>query len=195
MSVVVVIVVVKFSHIHLHLQNHWPISTKLGTKYHWVKGIQFFFSFFFLNEGPSLFQGEIITNTRKYNDEFLKYFCPELLHRFQLNLTQNNLKGDSASFKWMTPPFSRGDNYEHVIKTMTNFKCLPFQNHWAKFNRNGTNHPWLKGYLVYSNEGSAFIQVCLNEGPDLFQGEIITKYQKYIDKWKKYSFPKPLGQL
>ena len=33
-----------------------PISTKLGTKHPWVKGIQVY-----SNEGPALFQGEIIT--------------------------------------------------------------------------------------------------------------------------------------
>ena len=44
LSVVVVGVVVNFSNCHLRLQNngmHWLISTKLGTDYPWVKGIQF----------------------------------------------------------------------------------------------------------------------------------------------------------
>ena len=42
MSVVVVVVVVfpNFSHFHLLLQNHWAISTKLGTKQLWVKETQ-----------------------------------------------------------------------------------------------------------------------------------------------------------
>ena len=76
---------------------------------------------------------------------------------------------------------------------MTNFKALlsrttePMSTHFV------TNHPWLKDYKVCSNEGPAFIQVCLNERPALFQGQIITQLQKYINKSKK-SVPKPLKQ-
>lgn len=36
------VVDVTFSHFH-HLQNHWANFNPLGTKNHWVKGIQFFF--------------------------------------------------------------------------------------------------------------------------------------------------------
>ena len=43
-------VVVNFSHFHLLLQNHWPISTKLGAKHPWVKGIEVY-----SNEGPRPF--------------------------------------------------------------------------------------------------------------------------------------------
>ena len=39
------------------------------------------------------------------------------------------------------------------------------------------------------------IQVCSNKGPDHFQGEIMTKMQKYIDKFQKSSSPEPLGQF
>ena len=52
---VVVVVVVNFLHFRL-LHNHWPRSTKLGTKYLWVKGIQVC-----SNEGSSPFKGKIIT--------------------------------------------------------------------------------------------------------------------------------------
>ena len=38
--VVVVVVVLNFSHFLLYLQNHWANSTRLSTKYPWVKGIQ-----------------------------------------------------------------------------------------------------------------------------------------------------------
>ena len=95
----------------------------------------------------------------------------------------------------MTPPFSRGDYYEHakiqwwILNVFFSRSTEPIST------KLGTNHPWLKGYQVCSNEGPAFIQVCLNEGPALFQGEIITKYQTYIDKFKKCSFPKPLDQF
>ena len=38
------------------------------------------------------------------------------------------------------------------------------------------------------------IQVCSNEGPPIFQGETITKSQKYIDETLKSS-PELLGQF
>lgn len=44
-----VVAVVNFSHFYL-LQNHWPISSKLGTKNNVVKGIQVC-----LSEGSCLF--------------------------------------------------------------------------------------------------------------------------------------------
>ena len=39
------------------------------------------------------------------------------------------------------------------------------------------------------------IWVCSNEGPILFQGKIITKLRKYINKLKKSSSPEPQGQF
>ena len=33
------------------------------------------------------------------------------------------------------------------------------------------------------------------KGPTLFQGEIIKKLRKYVDKFKKSSSPEPLGQF
>ena len=52
-------------------------------------------------------------------------------------------------------PFLRVDSYESENK-LTIFKNLCIQNHWANFNLSiklGTNHPWVKSILVYSNEG------------------------------------------
>ena len=37
-----------------------------------------------------------------------------------------------------------------------------------------------------------FVQI---KGPTLFQGDVIMKLQKYIDKLKKSSSPEPLGQF
>jgi hypothetical protein len=34
------------------------------------------------------------------------------------------------------------------------FKNL-LQNHWEKFDRLGTNYPWVKGIQIYSNEGDS----------------------------------------
>ena len=38
--VVTVVVVLNFTHFHLLLKNLWSISTKLGPKHLWTKGIQ-----------------------------------------------------------------------------------------------------------------------------------------------------------
>ena len=58
-----------------------PISTKLGTKRPWVKGI-----YVCSNERPIAFQGEIITTFIKYFDEFKKSSSPEPLGQSQSNL-------------------------------------------------------------------------------------------------------------
>ena len=48
-----------------------PISTKLGTNYPWVKGIQVC-----LNEEPLWFWGRIISKSQKSFTKFSKYFPP-----------------------------------------------------------------------------------------------------------------------
>ena len=45
------------------------ISTKHGTKHHWVKGFNFI-----QMKGIALFQGELITKKREYINEILKFF-------------------------------------------------------------------------------------------------------------------------
>ena len=45
---------------------------------------------------------------------------------------------------------------------------------------------------IFGWKGFKFVQM---KGPTLFQGDIITKWWKYIEEIKKYSSPEPLGQF
>ena len=86
-----------------------PISTKLGTKHPWMKGIQ------------------VCSNERP---------CP----------------------------FLKGNNYEIAKIHWRNLKIFFSRTTKPISTKLGTKHPWVKG-----------IQVCSNEGPAFFQGEMITK--------------------
>ena len=46
--------------------------------------------------------------------------------------------------------------------------------------------------FVFGCRGFKFVQM---KGHTFFQGEIITKFWKYIDKFKKSSSPEPVGQF
>ena len=70
-----------FSYFIVFSRTTGPISTKLGTK--WPSGFKFS-----QMKGPALFQEEIITKLRKYNDEFEKSSSPESMGQFQTNLAQ-----------------------------------------------------------------------------------------------------------
>ena len=62
---------------------------------------------------------------------------PEPLHQFHLNLAQSIwVKGIQVLRNEELRPFPRGNNIEN---TLTKFKCLLFQNHWAIFNQNWFN--------------------------------------------------------
>ena len=103
------------------------------------------------NEGPRLYPREIITELRKYIDNFLNLLLQN--HWTIINQTWHKStlgKGDSSSFKWRAPEF-------------TKFKNL-LRNHSANLNQT-----WHKSYLweKYSN---------LNEGPHHFsRGENLKK--------------------
>ena len=145
-------------------------------------------------KGPVLFQGEIIVRQRKYIDKIKKSSSPELLGQFQPNLAQSillsrTIKPISTKLGTKQPwvkgiqfcpnegprHFVRGDNYKIVKIHLRNLKIF-FSRTAGPISTNlGTKHPWVKG-----------IQVCSNEGPSLFQDEIIQKQQKYIDEIKKF---------
>ena len=63
------------------------ISTKLGTKHHWVRGFKFV-----QMKDPVRFQGQIITKYQKYIDEILKSDSEKPLCKFQTNLSQSILE-------------------------------------------------------------------------------------------------------
>ena len=91
------------------LRTTYPISTKLGTRLPWLKGIQVCSI-----KGP-LFQGEIITKWWKYIDEIKKSSSREPLSQFQPNLAQSILGWNGLNYSNNGHrPFPRGDNYKMV---------------------------------------------------------------------------------
>ena len=72
--------------------------------------------------------------------------------------------------------FPRGVNYEIEQIHRQNLKIIISRTRGQISTKLSINHPWLKGST-------------------LFQMEIITKLQKYIDEFKKSSLPEPLGQF
>ena len=82
-------------------------------------------------------------------------------------------------------PFPRGDNYE-IAKI-----------HWQNFKKSSSPEPLgqFQPNLAQSILGWREFKFVQMKGPALLQGEIITKYRKYIDKIKKSSSPEPLGQF
>ena len=103
-----------------------PFSTKLGTKYPWVKGIQVCSI-----EGPHPFW-------RGDNYQIAKIHCWNLKnllfksHKANFNQTWHNAslgEGDSSLFKWRAPPFSKGRLLRNSENTLTKLKNLLLQNH------------------------------------------------------------------
>ena len=74
-------------------------------------------------------------------------------------------EGDLSLFKWRAPPFSKGEIITQIAKIHWSHFKIFFSRTTEPISTNlGTKQPWLKG-----------IQVCSNEGPALFQRDIITK--------------------
>ena len=81
-------------------------------------------------------------------------------------------------------PFPKGDHNE-ILKIHWQILKIFFSRTTEPISTKlGINHLWVKSLK--------FVQM---KGPALFQGEIISKLQKYIDKFKKSSSPEPLGQF
>ena len=137
---VVVVVVVTFHIFIFFSRTTRPISTKLGTTYYWVKGIEVC-----SNEGPALFLEEIITKYRIYIKTLRKSSYPEPLCQFQTKLDTKH----SSLFKWRAPSFSQGDKYEIAKIRWRNKKKILFSGttgpNWRTLS---TTHPWMKGFQV-----------------------------------------------
>ena len=104
---------------------------------------------------------------------------PEPFGRFQPNRQKASFgEGNSSLFKWRAIPFSKGRQFKNGENLLRTFRNL-LKKKIVNFNQNGTKHSLVKvvGIQVYSNEGRP-----------LFQGEIIPKKWKYIDKIFKFFF-------
>ena len=82
--------------------------------------------------------------------------------------------------------YFQGERITKLQKSLTKFKKkIILKNHWTNLNQ-----IWHKAFL--GEEKQSFFQM---DGPALFQGERITKLQKYINKIKKSSSQEPLNQF
>ena len=120
---------------------------------------------------PTLFQGEIITKKQKYIDKIKKILFSRTIEPITIKLGTKHpwVKWIQVCSKEGPHPFPRGDNYEIVKIHYRNLKILVSKTTGSISTKIGTKHPWVKG-----------IQDSSNKGPAFFQGEIITKKQKYL---------------
>ena len=89
---------------------------------------------------PALFQGEIITKEQKYIDEIKKSSSPEALSQFQPNLAQSILWLRGFKFDQMKgPALFQEEIFMKKQNTLTKFKNLLLQNHWANYNQTWHN--------------------------------------------------------
>ena len=91
-----------------------PISTKLGTMPLWVEG----------NEGPHLFQGEVITKLRRYTEEIKRIFFSRTTGPISTKLGTMPpwVKRIQVCSNEGPRPFPRGDNYEIAKNLLTKLK-------------------------------------------------------------------------
>ena len=102
-----------------------PISTKLGTKHPWVKGIQVFI------------------------------FSPRTIGLISTELCTNHswVQSFKNLIKWRAVPFSKGRLLQNSENTLMEITKL-LQNHWANLNQTWHNASLDKGYSSCSNVGS-----------------------------------------
>ena len=155
---------------NIFLRTFGPILTKLEQS---ILGWSGFQLFFFSNEGPALFQGEIITKNKNTLTKFIKLLIKNHWVNFQTNLAQCILGWkDSSLFKY---PFSRGDNYEIAKIHWRNLKNIFLRTFGPILTKLEQSILGWSGFQLF------FFS---NEGPALFQGEIITKNKNTLTKFK-----------
>ena len=109
-----------------------PISTKLGTKHPWVKGIQVC-----SNEGPRPFPRGDNYEIVKIHWWNFKIFLSRTTEPFSTKLVTKHswVKGIQVCSNEWPRPFPRSDNCEKAKIHWQTFKNLLLQNHWANFNQ------------------------------------------------------------
>ena len=137
-----------------------PVWIKLGTMHPWVKGIQFC-----SNEGLCPFSKGNNFEIAKIHRRICKILFSRTTGLISIKLGTNHLwvKGIQVYSNEGPLLFPRVDitNIENKLTILNIFfsrTTLPITTEF------GTNHPWVKIILVYSNEGSR-----------IFQGELIPK--------------------
>ena len=115
------------------------------------------------NEGPQFFSRGDNYKIEKIHWQNLKIFS-KTIGPISTTLGQKEplVKGIQVYSNEGSHPFPRGDKYEIVKIHWLNLKIFFSRTTWPFSTKLGTMHPRVKG-----------IQVCLNEGPSFFQGDII----------------------
>ena len=156
------------------------MSTKLGTKHPWVKGILLCFK-----KWPHPFPRGDNYEIANIHWRNLKIFFSRTNEPISTKLGAMHplVKRYQVWSNEGPCPFPRGDNNEIAKIHWRNLKVNFSRTTEPISTKLGTMHSWVKG-----------IQICSNEVPALFQVNIITKWQKNFDEIIKSS-PEPLGQF
>ena len=119
-----------------------PISTKLGTKHPWVKGIQVC-----SNEGPRPFPRGDNNEIAKIHWRNSKIFFSRTNEPISTKLGTKHpwVKGIQVCSNEGPCSFSRGDNYKMVKIHWRNIKIFFSRTTWPISTKLGTKHPWVKG--------------------------------------------------
>ena len=127
-----------------------PISTKLGTKHSWVKGIQVW-----SNEGPRPFPRGDNCEIVKIHWQYLKIFFSRTTEPFSTKLGTKHpwMNGFQICSNEGPCSFSRGDNYKMVKIHWRNLEIFFSRTTEPISTKLGTNHPLMKVIQIYSNEG------------------------------------------
>ena len=130
------------------------ISTKLVTKYPWVKGIQVY-----LNDGPSPSQRGANWEMIKINFELIKILFSRTTGSISTELGTKYLwvKGIQICSNEGPRPSQRGGNW----KNKNNLRSLNvfFSRTTALIStKPGTAHPWVKGIKIVQMKGHAYLK-------------------------------------
>ena len=145
-----------------------PQPTKLGTKHFWMKGIQVC-----SDEGSCPFPRADNYGIAKIHWYNLKILFSRTSGPISTKLGTKHpwVKGIYVGANEGPCPFPRADYYK-IAKMQWRILKIFFSLTTGRMSTKlGKKHPWANG-----------TQVCSNEGSCTFQGEIITKYWKYIDE-------------
>ena len=104
--------------------------------------------------GHALFQGEIITKYRKTHWQNLKiFFRTTGPISTKLGTRHSWVKGNPVCTNERPHAFPRGDKHEKGKIHWRNLKIFISRTTGPISTKLGTKHPWVKGNLVYTNEG------------------------------------------
>jgi hypothetical protein len=110
-------------------------------------------SSFFKQRGITILQGEIITKSRNTLKIFKKIFSrTSRPNSIKLNTNYPWVKGIQVYLDKGPDPLQRGDNNKNVKIGWGYLKILFSRTTGPSLARLGTNHPWVEGILVNSNE-------------------------------------------